>query len=356
MRQLQIGDRVLTDKDCFVIAELGSNHMGDVELAEEMIVKAARCGVNAVKLQKRDNQRMFTKTALNKSYDNDFSFGPTYKAHREKLDWFGGIEFQRLKNVAEDLGVWFFATPFEEESALFLNALGVPMFKIASCDVNNHPFLRFVASMQKPMIISTGGHTMDEIDEMTNALDEINPNYALLHCVSLYPNEDKDLQLRNIVAMRSLYKDKLIGFSSHHPGTLPLMIARSLGASIFEVHFTMNRGYKGTDHGFSMEPQGLERICEDLPRVDVMMGDGLRHVSDEERSGFVSKMGKGVYLVKGLKAGDTVREIDIVIKSPAGDGLKPGEVGQAVGAVLKEDCSTGVCLKSEMFVSMPKAT
>lgn len=355
MRQLQIGERVLTDKDCFVIAELGANHMGDVNLAEEMIVAAAKCGADAVKLQKRDNQVMFTKRALGKPYDNELSYGKTYGEHRQHLDWFGEKEFRHLQDVAIDRGVYFFATPFEEESALFLNALGVPMFKTASCDVSNLPFLRFVASMQKPMIISTGGATMDEIDLMTDALDSINPNYALLHCVSLYPNEDKDLQLRNIVAMRSIYKDKVIGFSSHHPGTLPLTIARSLGASIFEVHFTLNRGYRGTDHGFSMEPQGLAKICEDLPRVDVMMGDGLRHVSDEERAGFVSKMGKSVYLVRGMRAGEVVRDIDIVIKSPAG-GLKPGEVGQAVGSVLKEDCSTGVCLKQEMFVSLGKAT
>jgi N-acetylneuraminate synthase/sialic acid synthase len=349
MRQLKIGDMVLTDKDVFVIAELGANHMGDVELAEEMIVKAARCGANAVKLQKRNNERMFTKTALGKPYNNELSYGPTYGAHREHLDRFGGLEFQRLKNVAEGFGLYFFATPFEEESALFLNALDVPMFKIASCDVNNHPFLRFVAAMQKPMIISTGGHTMAEIDEMTGVLYGINPNYALLHCVSLYPNEDADLQLRNIVAMRSIYKDKLIGFSSHHPGTLPLMIARSLGASIFEVHFTLNRGYKGTDHGFSMEPQGLAKICEDLPRIDNMMGDGLRHVSEAERGGFVSKMGKGIYLVRGMKAGDTIREIDIQIKAPYAGGYQPYQEGEVVGRALTEDCSTGVNLKEGML-------
>jgi N-acetylneuraminate synthase/sialic acid synthase len=349
MRQLKIGERVLTDKDVFVIAELGANHMGDVELAHEMIVKAARCGVDAVKLQKRDNARMFTKGTLARPYNNELSYGPTYGAHREHLDWFGEKEFRRLQDAAIDRGLYFFATPFEEESALFLNALDVPMFKIASCDVTNLPFLRFVASMQKPMILSTGGHTMDEIDLMTDAMDEINQNYALLHCVSLYPNEDADLQLRNIVAMRAIYKDKLIGFSSHHPGTLPLMIARSLGASIFEVHFTLNRGYKGTDHGFSMEPQGLAKICEDLPRIDVMMGDGLRHVSEQERSGFVSKMGKGIYLAHGMKAGDTIREIDIVIKSPAGDGYKPYQEGEVVGKELLQDCSTGISLKEGML-------
>ena len=262
MRQLQIGDRTLTNKDCFVIAEIGANHMGDVNLAEEMIVKAARCGVNAVKFQKRYNEFMFTKTALERSYNNELSYGRTYGEHRAYLDWFDLAEFQHLSYVAENHGVLFFATPFEEKSALFLHNLEVPIFKIASCDVTNIPLLRFIAALQKPMIVSTGGATPEEIKRCTDTLDKINPNYALMHCVSLYPNEDRDLHLRDIIAFRKLYPDKLIGFSSHHPGTMPLMIARSLGASIFEVHFTLNRGFKGTDHGFSMEPQGLERICE----------------------------------------------------------------------------------------------
>ncbi len=229
MRTLKIGERVLTDNDVFVIAEIGSNHMGDPDLCEKMIIEAAKCGVHAVKMQKRNNDVMFTKTALRKPYENELSYGKTYGEHRQHLDWFGSREFQRFKRTADKYGVLFFATPFEEESALFLNAIGVPMFKIASCDVTNLPLVRYVAAMQKPMIISTGGADMEQIDILTDELDEINPNYALLHCVSLYPNTDADLQLRNIEALRSLYKDKLIGFSSHHPGLLPIMLARSLG-------------------------------------------------------------------------------------------------------------------------------
>ena len=190
---------------------------------------------------------------------------------------------------------------------------------------------------------------MEEIGLMTDELEKINPNYALLHCVSLYPNTDADLQLRNIEALRSLYKDKLIGFSSHHPGILPMMLARTLGASIFEVHFTLNRGSRGTDHGFSIEPKGLAQLCEDLPRVDVMMGDGLRRVKPEERAGFVSKMGKGIYLAGEMKAGERIREIDIQIKSPYAGGYQPYQEGEVVGMELAEDCSTGINLKPEML-------
>lgn len=346
MRQLRIGDRVLTDKDVFVIAEIGSNHGGDVETCERMIVEAAKCGADAVKMQKRNNDVMFTKNALRKPYDNEFSYGKTYGEHRNHLDWFGGIEFERFKRAADDNGILFFATPFEEESALFLNALGVPMFKIASCDVSNIPLVRFVAEMQKPVIISTGGASYDEVDLLTDQIDGINQNYALLHCVSLYPNTDKDLQLKSIQNMRSIWQNCLIGFSSHHPGIMPIMIARSLGASIFEVHFTLNRGNRGTDHGFSVEPNGLRKICEDLPRVDLMLGDGSRHVSEDERKGFVQKMGKSVYVSHTMKAGEVIKWEDIIIKSPAG-GMLPYEAGGLIGKELAVDCSTGQAFKQE---------
>jgi len=334
MRQLTIGDRVLTDKDCFVIAELGSNHGGDADLCEKMIIEAARCGADAVKLQKRANDAMFTKTALAKPYNNDFSFGKTYGEHREYLDWFGVNEFVQFKATAKRHGVLFFATPFEEESALFLQALNIPLWKIASSDVSNLPLLKFVAHMQQPMLVSIGGHDLTEVRRMTDALDEINPNYALLHCVSLYPNEDKDLGLQNIVWLRDVYADKLIGFSSHHPGIEPLIIARSLGASIFEVHFTLNRGSRGTDHGFSIEPQGLAKICEDLPRVTVMIGDGIREITERERTGFVAKMGKGIYLRKAFRAGHVIKEVDITIKSPYAGGFKPWDEEDVVGREL----------------------
>lgn len=346
MRELKIGKRALTDKDVFVIAEIGSNHGGDVETCERMIVEAARCGADAVKMQKRNNAVMFTKAAMAKPYDNEFSYGKTYGEHRERLDWFGGIEFERFKRAADDAGILFFATPFEEESALFLNALKVPMYKIASCDVSNLPLVRFVGAMQKPVIVSTGGAKREDVSYMASALDRINTNYALLHCISLYPNTDKDLQLEVITTMRATYPDRLIGFSSHHPGIMPLVVARTLGASIFEVHFTLNRGSRGTDHGFSMEPDGLRKICEDLPRVTVMLGDGTRHVTEQEQAGFVRKMGKSVYLSHTMKAGQVINWEDIVIKSPAG-GMKPYEAVGLIGKELAVDCSTGEAFRQE---------
>lgn len=346
MRELKIGNRIITEDDCFIIAEIGANHMGDPDLCEKMIIEAAKCGVDAVKMQKRNNEQMFTKTALEKPYANELSYGATYGEHREYLDWFGEKEFMRFKTVSQKYGVLFFATPFEETSAGFLHRIGVPLWKIASCDVTNLPLLRKVAAYQQPMIVSTGGATMHEIVTMFDTIYPINCNFAILHCVSTYPNEDSTLNLQFIDHLRQKFPYNIIGFSSHHPGLLPLMVARTLGASVFEVHFTLNRGEKGTDHGFSMEPRGLQTICQDLKRVKVMLGKQEKEVYSQEKSGFIKKMGKSIYANRQMMAGETIKRQDLCVKSPA-DGLGPGEMDNIVGKRLINDLSTGIAIKKE---------
>lgn len=348
MRQLEIQGRILTDKDVFVIAEVGSNHNGSVDLCEKMIIAAAKCGADAVKLQKRDNGRMFTKTALARPYENEFSYGKTYGEHRAHLDWFGEREFLRFKTLAEKHGLIFFATPFEEESAKFLRALDIPLWKIASCDVTNLPLVKKVAGYGKPVIISTGGASLADIGALIQTIEPINQNYALLHCVSVYPNRDEDLNLRKIATLRGCCPDHLVGFSSHHPGILPLTLARTFGASIFEVHFTLNRSFRGTDHGFSMEPKGLAQAIEDVKRVVTMIGTEKKEPLPAEIGGFVSKMGKGIYLSRPKMAGERIEEADICIKSPAG-GYRPAEIGRVIGGVLVNDCSTGVAIREGMI-------
>lgn len=339
MRQLRIGNRVLTDDDVFVIAEIGANHMGDFDLCCLMIEVAAKCGVDAVKLQKRDNDAMFTKAALNKPYNNDLSYGKTYGEHRKYLDGFGREEFASFIRIANYNKVLLFATPFEENSAEFLHDLGMPLWKIASCDVTNLPLCRKIAGYGQPMIISTGGATFDEISRLCREIEPINDNFALLHCISTYPNSDNTLNLEVIRTLKAKYPDKLIGFSSHHPGIEPLVVARTIGASIFEVHFTLNRGSRGTDHGFSMEPQGLQKLCSDLKRVNIMLGNGEKKVLPQEKSGFITKMGKSIHVARPIKAGKAIEPDDICIKSPA-EGLPPYEYDNVVGRITLFDLST----------------
>lgn len=348
MRKLKIGERTILDDDVFVVAEIGSNHMGDLGECERLIKKAASCGVDAAKLQMRDNDEMFTKTLLNSKYDNELSYGKTYGEHRNYLDWFGAGEFALLQNIAHDCGIILFATPFEQKSADLLNHLDMPIFKIASCDSTNLPLVRHIAGFGKPLIISTGGATDNEIMDLHAAVWSINQNFALLHCVSLYPNTDNVLNLRTLTLLKHLFPKTLIGFSSHHPGLLPLYIARTLGASIFEVHFTMSRGNRGTDHGFSLEPEGLRKLCDDLPRIRPMIGHYEKVVNPAEKEGFIRKFGKGIYLKRPLKAGNVIKAKDICFKAPAG-GLKPQDSYEIIGKALINDVSTGISLERGDF-------
>src|SRR5262245_42691210 len=180
MRRLKIADRAIDDgSDCYVIAEIGHNHQGNLETAKQMFRVAKDCGADAVKLQKRENRTLFTRAAFDKPYANENSFGASYGEHREALE-FGWFEYAELKAYAESLGVHFFATAFDFASADFLANLDVPAFKIASGDLKNVPLLRHVAQFQKPMILSTGGGTMEDVTRAHDAVMPINPRLCIL--------------------------------------------------------------------------------------------------------------------------------------------------------------------------------
>lgn len=338
---MKVGNKEISRDSIFIIAEIGSNHLGNIKLCRQMFKKAKECGVDAVKLQKRNNKSMFTKTAYNSQYSNEYSYGSTYGEHREKLDWFGESEYRELISLCEELDLIFFATAFDFESADFLHSLNMPIYKIASCDANNTPLLKHVASFKKPMIISLGGCDLHDVQLIEDAIGHINPHYALLHCISTYPNQDEDLQLGFISNLCNEFQDHVIGFSSHHPAVFPCLVAYTQGARVFEVHYTMNRAMGGTDHAFSFETHALEKLCEDLRRLPLMLGDGSRRVLDVERrkGSFLHKMGKSVHPARTLKIGEVIRKEDIILRSPA-DGIPASQYDEVVGRELLSEVST----------------
>jgi N-acetylneuraminate synthase/sialic acid synthase len=191
------GFSITDDGDCYIIAEIGHNHQGSLEKAKQLFKAAAECGVNAVKLQKRHNKTLFTKAAYYKPYDNENSFGLTYGEHREALE-FGREEYLELQAYAKELGVTMFATAFDRLSADFLAELEMPVYKIASGDLKNTPLLKYVAQIGKPMIISTGGANMEDVQRAYDAIVPVKQQLAVLHCTSSYPAEYQDLNLRVI--------------------------------------------------------------------------------------------------------------------------------------------------------------
>jgi N-acetylneuraminate synthase/sialic acid synthase len=326
------GRRIADDEPAYVIAEIGHNHQGELEKAKALVHAARECGVDAVKLQKRDNRRLFTRAFFDSPYENENSFGATYGEHREALE-LGKSEWFELSRYAREEGVAFVAAAFDESSADFLGELDVDAFKFASGDLLNVPFLRYVAAFGKPMFLSTGGGTLEDVDRAVEAVASVNPLLCVLHCTASYPAEVEDLNLSVITSLKERYPEFVIGLSDHHNGIAMAPVAYMLGARAFEKHFTLNHAWKGTDHAYSLMPDGMRRFVRDLHRVPVALGDGVkRRLPSEE--GPLRKMGKKLVAARDLPAGHVLSAGDLEARSPADGGLPPYELERLLGGTL----------------------
>jgi len=328
-RSFNISNHEISDDGkCYVIAEVGHNHQGSLKTCMELFKAAKECGVSAVKLQKRNNRGLYTKAMYDRPYENENSYGSTYGAHREALE-FNLEQYRELQQYCKELGVDFFATAFDFDSADMLASLDVPAFKIASGDLKNTPLLRHVAKMGKPMIVSTGGSTIDDVRRAHDTVLELNPQLCILQCTAGYPAEWNELDLRVIASYRDMFPESAVGFSGHDNGIAIAVAAYVLGARVVEKHFTLNRAWKGTDHAFSLEPVGMRKMVRDLQRTWIAMGDGVKKVFPSEVSPII-KMSKKLVAARALPSGHVLTPEDIVLKSP-GDGIPPYQYDDVVG-------------------------
>jgi sialic acid synthase len=318
--------------DCYVVAEIGHNHQGDVEKAKQLIRSAHEWGVDAVKLQKRSNRTLYTRDFYDQPYDNEFSFGATYGEHREALE-LDADEYRELQRYARELGITFFATAFDFESADMLAELDVPAFKFASGDLRNTPLQRHVASFGKPMFLSTGGGTIEDVERAVDTILAINDRLCVMQCTAAYPAEVDDLNLSVITTLRERFPELVIGLSDHQNGIAMAVVAYMLGARVIEKHFTLDHALKGTDHAFSLMPDGMRRLVRDLHRIPVALGNGVKRPLPVETKP-LEKMGKKLVAARELPAGHVVAEEDVAIKSPADGGLPPYELDRIVGMRL----------------------
>ena len=352
-RQLTIADDVISDDSAaYVIAEIGHNHQGDLKTAKDIFRAAVESGASAVKLQKRDNRALFTREMFDKPYDNENSFGATYGEHREALE-FGKTGYEELLAEAARLKVTFFATAFDFASADFLADLNSPAFKISSGDLKNTPLLRHVARIGKPMIMSTGGGTPEDVQRAYDTVMPINPQLCILQCTAGYPVEFSELDLRVITTYRERFPDVVIGYSGHDNGIAMPLAAYMLGARVIEKHFTLSRSMKGTDHNFSLEPVGMKKMVRDLRRVLVALGDGRKKVYASE-AGPLLKMGKKLVAAHDLSAGHVLTAADVAVKSPS-DGLPPYYLDQILGQALVRGLRADDSITLDLLVQ-PTAT
>lgn len=328
-------DKVSIDQDSlpYVIAEIGHNHQGSVDKCKELFIKAKNAGANAVKLQKRDNKKLYTKKFYNSIYDNVNSYGNTYGEHRDKLE-FDEDQYKELFNFAKELKITLFSTPFDLYSLDFLEKFNCPFYKVASSDITFIELIKKIAETGKPIIISTGYADFDDIDRVLDSVNFKN-DVAFLQCSSVYPADASQINLNVIPEMIRRYPKNIIGYSGHDSGILIPSAAYLLGARIIEKHFTLNRALKGTDHGMSLEPEGLTKMCNGFRKLQQSLGTKNKQRMSYE-SKYIYKMKKTIVASRNLKKDHTLKPEDIEFKSPGG-GLECYEVSLLIGKKLKKD-------------------
>lgn len=281
VKEIQLKNIKISEKDKpFIIAEIGNNHNGEMEIAKKLIDEAHKCGVSAVKFQTKDIETAFPQELLNKNYEGPNSFGKTYREHKQVLE-LSFSQLEELKNYSEKKNLVFFSTPFDLKSLKELVSLDLEIFKISSFHVTDLDLIKAVSQTNKPIIISTGMSTIEEIDEAVKILENYKTKYLIMHCVSSYPAKPEDLNLKAINTLRDRYKC-LVGYSGHESSANIAPSVIMYNACAIERHFTLDRTMKGPDHALSLEPAGMDILVKRSNLLFSARGDGEKTVKESE--------------------------------------------------------------------------
>jgi sialic acid synthase SpsE len=335
MNTLQLGNKNVGDgHPAFIIAEIGINHQGDVNIAQDLIQKAKECGADAVKFQKRSLTRILTKAGLDMAYDNRNSFGKTYGEHKKALE-LSEADYRELNIFCQKLDIIFCASGWDEESIDFLNELGIPFFKMASADLTNFPLLIHTAKKNKPMILSTGMADMKMVHAAFSQVNPINNQIAILQCTSTYPSAFSEVHLNVLQTYMKEFPDTVIGYSGHEQGIAIPPAAVALGAKIIERHFTLDRTMKGGDHAASLEPQGFAKMVRDIHHIEEAMGNTEKKIQESEAPVF-RKLAKSIVSAVNISSGDSITANMLTTKGP-GTGISPMRLNELLGKISKID-------------------
>jgi sialic acid synthase len=343
-RTITIGRRTVGDgQPCFVIAEGGVNHNGDPRLADELVHIAADCQADAVKFQKRTILELLTRAALDKPYVNPNSLGATYGEHRLKLE-LSDADWYRLRDLATQLGLEFMGSAWDRGSADLLDVLDSPAIKTPSAVLTDLDLLEYIARKGRPMIVSTGMSTLEEVDQAVERILRHTDALILLQCTSAYPSEFADINLR-VMDMYSRRYGVLVGYSGHERGISVSEAAATLGACVVERHFTKDRTLPGPDHAASLEPIGLKKLVRDIRQIETAMGSPEKRVAASEVSVRV-RLGKSVVAARTIRAGSILKEEMLTAKAP-GDGISPNHLTRLIGRVAAVDIEADTLLPVE---------
>jgi len=331
----------------YIIAEAGVNHEGDMNLARRLIEEAREGGADAIKFQTYKAETIASKDSP--SYW-DLSKEPTDSQYQlfKKYDKFWKSEFEALKRYCDDVGIEFMSTPFDTESASFLNEL-MDVFKISSSDLNNKPFIDILCTFGKPIVLSTGAAYMWEVHQAVEWIEAHGNPYALLHCVLNYPTDDANANLAMILDLRRAFPRIPIGYSDH---TLPkdmqtLEAATLLGARILEKHFTHDKTLPGNDHYHAMDKTDLKRFRERLNTVFTLLGDQHKHPLPSEAISRANAR-RSLVAVRAIPVGTSIAPSDLTWKRP-GRGIDPRDYDRLLGRLARQDIAEDTVLQWGMF-------
>lgn len=352
MITLKTGREIADYSNPYIIAEIGANHNGDMELAKKLIFEAKEAGADCVKFQSWSKDSIFSQ----KVYKDNFFLKDDYRNRTDYtleqiVDEFSisGEELIQMKKYADELGIDCASTPFSKDEVDFLvEYIKPPFIKIASMDLNNYPFLEYVAKKGLPVVMSTGLSTVAELDKAVRTVEAAgNKQIIILHCISLYPPKDEEVNLNNIDTLRTLYPQYPIGFSDHTLATTIPIASTMKGVCMIEKHFTLDKNLFGWDHKVSATPDELALICSESKRIVKALGTTQISVPEnEERK---NAFRRSIVITKNLPKGYKITEDDLDYKRP-GSGIEPGEVKYVIGRVLAREIEADDILAWSDFV------
>ncbi|MDB4060501.1 N-acetylneuraminate synthase family protein [Vicingaceae bacterium] len=322
----------------YIIAEIGSNHNGDIELAKKLIRQAKEAGADCVKFQSWSKETIFSE----KVYKSNYFLADDYRSREDhslesivEAYSVSEAELLELKSLADEIGIDCTSTPFSKKEVDFLvNELKTPFIKIASMDLNNYPFLDYVAKKNFPIVISTGLSSLDEIEKAIQTIEDAgNKQICILHCISIYPPDDNQVNLRNIQTLQTLYLYP-IGFSDHTIGTSIPLASVALGACLIEKHFTLDKTMEGWDHKVSADFNELTEICSQSKRIADALG--TTRITAQENKEKKDAFRRSIVTTRAIMKGEKISLNDIDFKRP-GEGLSPGEIKYVVGRSAKRN-------------------
>ena len=347
---MQIGNKHIGKGRTYVIAEFGVNHNGSLERAKEGIIKAAMAGADAIKFQTYTANELVVK-GTPKFWDAESKVDEGLDQHQayQALEGFKYEWYPELIDCCEKNGIEFLSTPFSFEAADYLNSIGMKAFKVASSDMSTLPYLKHIARYQKPIILSTGASSLDEIKEAVRAIEEEgNEQIILLHCTLCYPTKDEDANYNLIRTLKKEFKFYPVGVSDHTMGSFTSTIAVAMGAEVVEKHYTVDKTLgMSADHWLSVDPTELGEIVAGARRIEVLRGSSLKCVFNAESE--TRKYDKrSIVSKRNIKSGEQITEDMLTYKRP-GTGIWPKHLARVLKKTAKVNIPADTTLDWEMF-------